>query len=465
MLIEKNTNYAYKLRYIDSPCFDDVRNLAVKFMRELPRVLQNELFEALNHGVDLLDSEPLMETYLYAFGKMHQAKLHYAFNHLPEEFLSNSKINIIDYGCGQALGTMCYADFLRDNGYKQKIETITLIEPSEMCLKRAALHSSAFFPNTEIKTVNNNFDDLTENDIVCSNEIPTLHILSNVLDILNFDLEEFANLINRKIQGNNQFVCVGPYFNYSDKDDRMDEFCSFLNGETNYSDILDKYELNDDKSWTCQIYVFNVGAEIHINNIFEQYKKMAKKGDVKAQNYIGMCYYNGEGVSQDYEKAVEWFSKAAEQEYDVAQFNLGYCFYKGKGRAKDYTKAFYWFSKAANQGFASAQYRLGHSYFYGEGVTKDQSTAFEWYLKAAEKGDAEAQLNLGDCFYYGEGTRKDLNKAAIWYTLAANQGNASAQWSLGHCYEKGEGVTQDIEKAAELYSKARKQGLLGRFRF
>ena len=157
MIIEQNTNYAYKLKYMDNPTFDKVRDLSTRFYRELPQELQDELFEALNRGIDILDSEPQMTTYMFSYGKMHQAKLEYAFGKLSDDFLSEKEINIIDYGCGQALGTMCYADYLRDNGYSQKAKTITLIEPSEMCLKRAALHASVFFPDAEIKTVNSIF--------------------------------------------------------------------------------------------------------------------------------------------------------------------------------------------------------------------------------------------------------------------------------------------------------------------
>lgn len=465
MLIEKNTNYAFKLKYIEEPCFDDVRNLSVKFMRELPRPLQNELYEKLNHGVDLLESEPMMETYLYAYGKMHQAKLDYAFNHLPEEFLSIPEINIIDYGCGQALGTMCYVDFLRENGYEQKIKAVSLIEPSEICLKRAALNTSVFLPTTKIITVNKAFDGLGENDIYSDKKTPTLHILSNVLDVLDFDLEELAKTIKKGIFGFNQFVCVGPYFNFTDKDDRMEEFCSYLDGTINYTDVFDKYELNDDKSWTCQLFIFSIGSANSVNSQFEQYKLMAKHGNAKAQNYIGVCYYNGDGVTQDYEKAVEWITKAAKQNDAAAQYNLGYCYYKGKGLSRDYDKAFYWYSKAANQGYASAQFSLGRCYFYGTGVPKDQTKAFYWYSKAAEQGSAEAQTDLGDCYYYGDGTPKDLMKAVYWYSKAADQGDADGQYNLGRCYEKGEGVNQDLEKASELYAKAKKQGLLGRFRF
>ena len=260
MMIEQNTNYAYKLKYMDNPTFDKVRDLSTKFYRELPQALQDELFEALNRGIDILDSEPQMTAYLFAFGKMHQAKLNYAFGKLPKEFLEQPEINIIDYGCGQALGTMCYADFLRENGYAQKVNTITLIEPSEICLKRAALHASVFFPDSEIKTVNKKFDNLDEGDIICSEETPTLHIFSNVLDVLDFDLEGFAGLIKGQIKGFNQFACIGPFFNFSVKDNRMIQFHLLIGGKEEYRIILDKYELDSARAWTVQVLCFSIGV-------------------------------------------------------------------------------------------------------------------------------------------------------------------------------------------------------------
>lgn len=262
MIIEQNTNYAYKLKYMENPTFDKVRDLAIKFMRELPTQLQDELYEALNRGVDILDSEPQMVTYLYAFGPMHQAKLNYAFKHLPKEFLEQPEVNIIDYGCGQTIGIMCYSDFLRNSGYSQQIKTLTLVEPSEICLKRAALHASMFLHNAEIKTVNKRFDDLTSDDIMCSKEVPTLHIFSNVLDMLCFDLKRCASLINSCMMGYNQFVCVGPFFNYSDKDDRMEQFCSLLSGDDYYCKSFDKYEFEEQKAWTAHILCFAVRKPI-----------------------------------------------------------------------------------------------------------------------------------------------------------------------------------------------------------
>ena len=455
MMIEQNTNYAYKLKYMQNPNFDKVRDLAKQFFRDLPEQLQNELHESLKRGVDLLDSEPLMLTYLFSFGKMHQAKLYYAFSKLPEDFLQQDEINIIDYGCGQALGTICYIDFLRELGYSQKIKTITLIEPSELVLKRAALHASVFFPNAEIKTINKTFDDLTSSDIVCSEETPTLHILSNVLDMLSFDLKRFATLIKKNICGFNQFVCVGPYFCNLEKDQRMELFCKMLKGNIFYSKSFSKYELFPDKAWTAQITNFSVEKK------FDEYKKkleLAKKGNALAQLELGRLYYMGDGVNKDYKKAIEWFRKAAEQGNAKAQWNLGLCYKNGKGVDKNYGKAVAWSRKAAEQGNASAQFYLGYSYCFGSGIRKDSKKAVEWFKKSAEQEYANAQFSLGVCYINGVGVDKDYEKAVEWFRKAAEQGNASAQFSLGLCYKKGKGVDKNYEKAAEWFRKSAEQG-------
>ena len=88
------------------------------------------------------------------------------------------------------------------------------------------------------------------------------------------------------------------------------------------------------------------------------YTKSAEQGNAAAQYNLGLCYYEGKGVKQDYEKAVYWYTKSAEQGYDVAQNNLGVCYKNGQGVKKDYERAIYWFEKAAEQGNRIAQKNL-----------------------------------------------------------------------------------------------------------
>src|SRR5437899_10137564 len=68
----------------------------------------------------------------------------------------------------------------------------------------------------------------------------------------------------------------------------------------------------------------------------------AEKGDASAQFSLGLIYYNGDGVPQDYSEAFKWFHEAAEQGVADAQFNLGVMYHEGHSVPQDDTQAFKW---------------------------------------------------------------------------------------------------------------------------
>ena len=78
--------------------------------------------------------------------------------------------------------------------------------------------------------------------------------------------------------------------------------------------------------------------------------KVSRQGRAQAQNYLGECYMNCNGFSQNYEIAIELFVKAAEQGNPKSQFNLGYCYEKGYGIIANRNQARIWYEKAAEQG-------------------------------------------------------------------------------------------------------------------
>ena len=75
----------------------------------------------------------------------------------------------------------------------------------------------------------------------------------------------------------------------------------------------------------------------------------ANRGKAQAQYELGMCYYEGKGVSKDEVEAVRWWRKAAEQGEAIAQCSLGVCYAKGKGVSQDYNEAVKWYRKGAEQ--------------------------------------------------------------------------------------------------------------------
>jgi TPR repeat protein len=99
-------------------------------------------------------------------------------------------------------------------------------------------------------------------------------------------------------------------------------------------------------------------------------------------------------VSQDYAKAVHWYSKAAAQGDADGQCAIGLLYATNRGVPGDYGKAAYWFRKAALQGSTQCQFNLATMYEEGRGVKQDGASAAYWYSRAAEQGDEDAKRSL-----------------------------------------------------------------------
>jgi TPR repeat protein len=85
---------------------------------------------------------------------------------------------------------------------------------------------------------------------------------------------------------------------------------------------------------------------------FQIWEPLAKEGNVTAQTLLGVMYYKGEGVTQDYKEAVKWYRKAAEQGYSNAQNNLAGMYFEGQGVPQDNVMAYFWWNLAAAEGNA-----------------------------------------------------------------------------------------------------------------
>ena len=104
----------------------------------------------------------------------------------------------------------------------------------------------------------------------------------------------------------------------------------------------------------------------------------------------GMKAYN----NKDYKTAMGLYQKAANKGNVLAQNNLGLSYDNGQGVKQDYKKAMAFYQKAADQGDANAQSNLGNMYYFGKGVKKDKIKTYQLWMKAAKQGNAVAQNNL-----------------------------------------------------------------------
>ena len=96
----------------------------------------------------------------------------------------------------------------------------------------------------------------------------------------------------------------------------------------------------------------------------------------------------------DYEVAHQEWLEGAELGDPGAQFGLGLMYYTGKGVDQDYPTAYRWMRVAAENGNFNAQNNLGVMFMRGHGVEKDVVQAFAWYSVAASQGQRDAQKNV-----------------------------------------------------------------------
>jgi hypothetical protein len=70
---------------------------------------------------------------------------------------------------------------------------------------------------------------------------------------------------------------------------------------------------------------------------------------------------------------------------------MGFMFEKGEGVTQDYKRAAQFYEKAAAAGNIRGEYHLGTLYERGLGVAKDDHLALQWMTKAAGAGDHDAR--------------------------------------------------------------------------
>lgn len=131
----------------------------------------------------------------------------------------------------------------------------------------------------------------------------------------------------------------------------------------NYKTAYDAYDAGE----------FQLAADI--------YKRLAAKGDPRAQNDLGFMYLVGQGVAQQVETAAMWFRKAAAQGYAPALMHMATLYVEGKGVGRSAVEAHKFYSLAGVLGKTAGDRRIALSH---RNEMAGQMTAAE--LAAARHG-------------------------------------------------------------------------------
>lgn len=152
-------------------------------------------------------------------------------------------------------------------------------------------------------------------------------------------------------------------------------------------------------------------------------EELAKVGDAEAQSNLGvMLASNG-----NYKEASYWYKQAALAGVSTAMYNLGVLYFNGQGVPQDYSIAHRWFDSAAKRGNAYAQLQLGLMSLTGQGMPKDPNQEFYWYMRAAQQGLPAAEFDLAVMYHNGDAVKRDDVRAYAWLLLAQKGGIDTSQ--------------------------------------
>jgi TPR repeat protein len=217
----------------------------------------------------------------------------------------------------------------------------------------------------------------------------------------------------------------------------------------NQDDSNAQYELG------C-MYEMGQGTSASTPEAIKWLEKAAANKSVPAAYELGRCYAS-EGANKDYAKALEWYKQAVTAEgYPKAEDGIGLLYYNGCGVTEDHVTAFTWMLKSANQGFSQAELSVGVAYYKGDGVSKDNSQALTWIESAANHGEKDLET-LMSAIYLLQVLDSSQHPEQIVQTKAKN-GDSIAQYSLGLMYEAGAGVPKDDKAAVDWFQKSADQG-------
>ncbi len=153
--------------------------------------------------------------------------------------------------------------------------------------------------------------------------------------------------------------------------------------------------------------------------------KALENGYVHAYCALGRLYvYSDE--CRDYAKGVELLTAGAEKGIPDAMCSLAECYYDGEAVGRDLDKAFYWYNRAGKYNVFN-YFGLGRCYLYGAGVKSNYKKAVKFLKKSMTK---EALYELGNCYYNGWGVKQDNEEAEKLWRQSAEQGYKEAEKAL-----------------------------------
>lgn len=236
-MMETDTAYTEALKEA-IPSFAAIQNISKE---QAP-----EGYTMPGRGEEVIANDRLLLTYMRNYGYMHFAKIESAL--APPFPRPSRKYDVIDWGCGQAIGSMAVIETLG----AENINMIILIEPSALAISRGAANCRKLCPDTPIVTICRDFDKINREDLPAHTSRTRLNIFSNVLDMDSYSIGNLIDAIEDNLEEENYFICASPAKS-EPAITRLEAFRSHFNRNhpDTYRTYHDVTNLSDGPYWMC----------------------------------------------------------------------------------------------------------------------------------------------------------------------------------------------------------------------
>lgn len=197
----------------------------------------------------IYSSELQLDAYLASYTDWHKAKLSKAFALLGKPM--PRQINVIDWGCGQGLGTLFMLDYIKQKHLPCSLNEVILIEPSEIALQRASFLIRLSDAQVKVRALNKRINDVAAEELAFKDSLPVYQLFSNILDLGGIDLKHLTGILDANSSCLNTLICASPF--YYSGNIRINSFFNYFQRPL----AFEKHELQSDKQQTG--YTYNIG--------------------------------------------------------------------------------------------------------------------------------------------------------------------------------------------------------------
>jgi TPR repeat protein len=196
----------------------------------------------------------------------------------------------------------------------------------------------------------------------------------------------------------------------------------------------------------------------------EKWFDLANSRRLKFTERIAKLFHVSEDM-QNFTLAHKWYKRLETlndiNSYEVAQLGFGLLYEYGDGVEQDYQKAleyYTYYTTLSNNLRAVGTLRLGLMYYYGIGVAVDYPKSFELFKRAGKEVDTSFYHPLPYVYNINNVNGNDFQGDLVYCLVDKYEVLGEAEYYLGLHYKYGQGVSEDQDKAQDHFREAFSRG-------